>query len=156
MRRLIGSILSVLALASPAMAMRYLSPREIARNEHRAMEAARHAERVYGVPVSGMMALGGCESGYRYEEGVQNTTPIGGSNASGWTQILWRPDASRSNPKDSTWDTTPYAKYGPFNYRISALATGFIWDRADGKLGNRRGDFHEWADYCATKGDYAS
>jgi hypothetical protein len=91
---------------------------------------------VYGVPVRGLSALAWCES--NHTPSARNRTPLGGSHASGLTQILY----------PSTWRTTPYGHLSPFDPATSALAAGYIWRRAGGS-------FKEWADICATRGDRA-
>lgn len=91
---------------------------------------------VYGVPVRGLSALSWCES--RHTPGARNRIALGGSHASGLTQILY----------PSTWGTTPYAHLSPFDPATSALAAGYIWRRAGGS-------FREWADVCARQGDGA-
>jgi hypothetical protein len=102
--------------------------------------AAELAHVVYGVPVRGLLALGWCES--RHSPAAYNATALGGSHASGWTQILF----------PSTWSTTPYRHLSPFDPATSALAAGFIWRRNDGR---RRPGFGEWRDVCTLAGDRA-
>ncbi len=106
--------------------------------------AATIAHLVYGVPVNGLRRLALCES--RDDIYARNPTGLGPrqypANATGWTQILYRPDGKGW----STWHRTPYRNLSPYDVYANALAAGYLW-RTGG------GDFDIWADVCANAGN---
>ena len=74
----------------------------------------------------GALNIAACESGY--DPNARNTYPIGNSHASGVFQILY----------PSTWNTTSYAAYSPFDYDKNIHAGYEIFHR-DGN------SWREWA-----------
>lgn len=74
----------------------------------------------------GALNIAKCESGY--DPNARNTYPIGNSHASGVFQILY----------PSTWNTTSYAAYSPFDYDKNIHAAYEIFKR-DGY------SWREWA-----------
>ena len=74
----------------------------------------------------GALNIAKCESGY--DPNARNTYPIGNSHASGVFQILY----------PSTWNTTSYAAYSPFDYDKNIHAAYEIF-RRDGY------SWREWA-----------
>jgi len=105
------------------------------------------AHATYGVPINGLLALATCES--NRTPSAQNKTPLSGSRASGYAQILYHPNGIRS----STWHTTPYAEMSPFDLTTNIMAAAYIWKRNDGKS---HPGFGEWRDVCTGIGDRAS
>lgn len=105
------------------------------------------AHATYGVPINGLKALATCESNRTAD--AQNKTALSGSQASGYTQILYNPRGIKS----STWHETPYAKLSPFDLTTNAMAAGYIWRRNDGKSSP---GFGEWRDRCTKIADRAS
>ncbi|MGE5333792.1 MAG: hypothetical protein ACM3N4_03755 [Nitrososphaerota archaeon] len=65
----------------------------------------------------GALNIASCESGY--DPNARNSYPIGNSHASGVFQILY----------PSTWDTTSYAAYSPFDYDKNIHAAYEIFRR---------------------------
>lgn len=81
---------------------------------------------VFGPYAQGALNIARCESGY--DPNAVNSYPIGNSHASGVFQILY----------PSTWDTTSYAAYSPFDYDKNIHAAYQIFHR-DGN------SWREWA-----------
>lgn len=74
-------------------------------------------EAVFGPYSWSALAIARCESGY-YPY-AYNPTPVGWSHAEGVFQILY----------PSTWDTTPYSGYSPYNYDANIHAAYDIFVR---------------------------
>lgn len=72
---------------------------------------------VFGSYAQGALNVSRCESGY--DPNAVNSYPIGNSHASGVFQILY----------PSTWDTTSYAAYSPFDYDKNIHAAWEIFHR---------------------------
>ncbi|HEX8732591.1 MAG TPA: hypothetical protein VF725_11100 [Ktedonobacterales bacterium] len=72
---------------------------------------------VFGSYAPGALAVSKCESGY--DPNAWNSYPILGSHASGVFQILY----------PSTWDSTSYASYSPFNADANIRAAYQIFKR---------------------------
>ena len=81
---------------------------------------------VFGSYAQGALNIAKCESGY--DPNAVNSYPIGNSHASGVFQILY----------PSTWNTTSYAAYSPFDYDKNIRAAYEIFHR-DGN------SWREWA-----------
>lgn len=81
---------------------------------------------VFGSYAQGALNIARCESGY--DPNAVNSYPIGNSHASGVFQILY----------PSTWNTTSYASYSPFDYDRNIHAAYQIFHR-DGN------SWREWA-----------
>jgi hypothetical protein len=81
---------------------------------------------VFGQYAAGALNIAKCESGY--DPNAVNSYPIGNSHASGVFQILY----------PSTWNTTSYAAYSPFDYDKNIHAAYEIFHR-DGN------SWREWA-----------
>jgi Transglycosylase SLT domain len=81
---------------------------------------------VFGQYSTGALNIARCESGY--DPNAINSYPIGNSHASGVFQILY----------PSTWNTTSYAAYSPFDYAKNIRAAWEIFHR-DGN------SWREWA-----------
>lgn len=81
---------------------------------------------VFGQYAPGALNVAKCESGY--DPNAVNSYPIGNSHASGVFQILY----------PSTWNTTSYAAYSPFDYDKNIRAAYEIFHR-DGN------SWREWA-----------
>lgn len=81
---------------------------------------------VFGQYAAGALNIARCESGY--DPNAVNSYPIGNSHASGVFQILY----------PSTWNTTSYAAYSPFDYDKNIRAAYEIFHR-DGN------SWREWA-----------
>lgn len=81
---------------------------------------------VFGQYAPGALNIARCESGYN--PNAVNSYPIGNSHASGVFQILY----------PSTWNTTSYAAYSPFDYAKNIRAAYEIFHR-DGN------SWREWA-----------
>ena len=72
---------------------------------------------VFGGYSSGALAVAKCESGY--DPNARNPYAIGNSHAEGVFQILY----------PSTWDTTSYSGYSPYNYDANIHAAHQIFAR---------------------------
>ncbi|GEM_PF-855442 len=72
---------------------------------------------VFGPYAQGALNVSHCESDY--DPNAVNPFPIGNSHASGVFQILY----------PSTWDTTSYAGYSPFDYQANIRAAYQIFSR---------------------------
>ena len=81
---------------------------------------------VFGTYAAGALNIARCESGY--DPNAVNSYPIGNSHASGVFQILY----------PSTWNTTSYRAYSPFDYDKNIHAAYEIFHR-DGN------SWREWA-----------
>jgi hypothetical protein len=81
---------------------------------------------VFGAYAAGALNIARCESGY--DPNAVNSYPIGNSHASGVFQILY----------PSTWNTTSYHAYSPFDYDKNIHAAYEIFHR-DGN------SWREWA-----------
>lgn len=81
---------------------------------------------IFGSYAPGALNIAKCESGY--DPNAVNSYPIGNSHASGVFQILY----------PSTWNTTSYASYSPFDYDKNIRAAYEIFHR-DGN------SWREWA-----------
>lgn len=72
---------------------------------------------VFGQYAAGALNIARCESGY--DPNAVNSYPIGNSHASGVFQILY----------PSTWNTTSYRNYSPFEYDKNIRAAYEIFHR---------------------------